>query len=77
MRLKQEQMYDLKLISPTTAEKLHSTGAIGPRQWPKLQGLITQADGAPSVAPDADKRPALAVSATADEFQDETEGGLT
>ena len=77
MRLKQEQMYDLKLISPTTAEKLHSAGAIGPRQWPKLQGLITQADGAPSVAPDADKRPALAVSATADEFQDETEGGLT
>ncbi|WP_323026645.1 DUF2800 domain-containing protein [Castellaniella sp.] len=73
MRLKVEQMYDLTLISPTTAEKLHKAGGIGPRQWPKLQALITQPDGKPSVAPEADKRPALVVQATADEFSDETE----
>lgn len=70
MRLKTEQMYDLTLISPTSAEKLHKAGGIGPRQWPKLQSLITQADGKPSVAPETDRRPALVMQATADEFAD-------
>jgi hypothetical protein len=70
MRLKAEQMYDFKLISPTTAEKLHKSGAIGPRQWPKLQSIITQSEGNPSVAPESDKRPALVIQATADEFDD-------
>lgn len=68
MRLKQEEMYDFKLISPTTAEKLHKAGTIGPRQWPKLVGLITQSEGSPSVAPESDKRPALVVKPVADEF---------
>ena len=72
MRMKLEEMYDLTLISPTAAEKLHKAGAIGPRQWPKLQGLITQPDGKPSVAPAADKRPALVIQATVDEFADVT-----
>lgn len=70
MRLKTEQIYDLSLISPTTAEKLHKTGNIGPRQWPKLQALITQPSGKPSVAPESDKRPALAVKPTVDDFDD-------
>lgn len=70
MRLKDADMYDFKLISPTSAEKLHKAGTIGPRQWPKLQGLMAQADGKPSVAPVSDKRPALVVSATVDDFQD-------
>lgn len=70
MRLKVEQMYDLSLISPTTAEKLHKAGDIGPRQWPKLQGFITQSDGKPSVAPESDKRPALVIQAAADDFAD-------
>lgn len=72
MRLKAEQMYDFKLISPTTAEKLHKSGAIGPRQWPKLQSIITQSEGNPSVAPESDKRPALVIQASADEFDDVT-----
>jgi len=58
-RLKLEEMYDLKLISPTTAEKLAKAGTIGPRQWPKAQALITQSEGKPSVAPESDPRPAL------------------
>lgn len=73
MRMKLEEMYDFSLISPTTAEKLHKAGTIGPRQWPKLQGLITQSEGKPSVAPESDKRPALVIQATADEFADVTE----
>ncbi len=69
MRLKVEQMYDFKLISPTTAEKLHKSGAIGPRQWPKVQEMIHQPDGKPSVAPVTDKRPALVIAPVADDFE--------
>lgn len=73
MRLKLEEMYDFTLISPTTAEKLHKAGTIGPRQWPRLQSLITQSEGKPSVAPATDKRPALVIQATADEFSNVAE----
>lgn len=69
MRIKHEQMYDYSVISPTSAEKLAKTGDIGPRQWPKLQALVTQSEGKPSVAPESDKRPALAITATEDEFE--------
>ena len=68
MRLKVEEMFDLKLISPTTAEKLAKAGTIGPRQWKKLQEQYAQSQGKPSVAPASDKRPALTVAATADDF---------
>lgn len=68
MRLKTEQMYDLKLISPTSAEKLAKAGDIGPRQWKKLQALYAQNEGKPSVAPEADGRPAISVAASADDF---------
>lgn len=62
MRLKTDQMYDLKLISPTTAEKLKKENVIGVRQWSKVETLITRADGKPTVVPESDKRPALIVS---------------
>ena len=67
MRLKHDQIYDYSVVSPTSAEKLFKAGALGERQWPKLQSLITQTEGKPSVAPEDDKRPALVISA--DEFQ--------
>lgn len=70
MRLKVEQMYDLSLISPTTTEALHKSGAIGTRQWPKLQALITQNDGKPTVAAGSDKRAAIVVAPTVDDFED-------
>lgn len=68
MRLPVEKAYNLKLISPPQAEKLHKAGDIGPRQWPKLQALITQGEGKPHVAPESDPRPAITVAATADDF---------
>ena len=68
MRLRIEEMYDLSLISPTAAERLVKSEVIGPRQWTKLESLITQSDGKPSVAPATDKRPAIAVAAVASEF---------
>lgn len=72
MRLKESEMYDWTLISPTTAEKLAKAKTIGPKQWPKLQGLIRQSDGKPHVAPESDPRPALVVTPVADEFSDVT-----
>jgi hypothetical protein len=69
MRLRVDEMYDLSLISPTTAEKLAKNGTIGPRQWPKLGDLIVQSGGKPSVAPESDKRPPLN---PADDFADLT-----
>lgn len=68
MRLKVEEMFDLKLISPTTAEKLHKAGKIGPRQWPKVEAAITRADGKPVLAPESDRRPALEIKPVADGF---------
>lgn len=58
MRLKTEDMYDLTLISPTSAEKLTKAKAgekpaLGPRQWAKLQKLIGRSDPKPSVKPAA------------------------
>jgi hypothetical protein len=67
-RLPVEKAYDLKLISPTSAEKLAKAGEIGPRQWAKVIPLIVQKDGAPSVAPAADSRPAITVQPVADAF---------
>lgn len=72
MRVKHDQMYDYKLASPTSIEKLAKAGAVGPRQWTRIQTLITQSEGQPSVAPESDKRPALVTSATVSDFDDVT-----
>ena len=72
MRLKEAEMYDFKLISPTTAEKLAKAGTIGPRQWPKVLEMITQSEGKAHVAPLSDSRPALVVTPVVDDFTDVT-----
>lgn len=72
MRIKHDQMYDYKLASPTSIEKLVKADEIGPRQWTKIQALITQSEGTPSVAPESDKRPALVPSADVSDFDDVT-----
>jgi hypothetical protein len=71
-RLTIEQAYDLKLISPTSAEKLKKSGVIGDRQWSRVQDLITQSDGKPHVAPASDPRPALEIVPVVAEFADLT-----
>lgn len=72
MRVRHEYMYDYKLASPTSIEKLALSEEIGPRQWTKIKGLITQSEGQPSVAPESDKRPALVPSADVSDFDDVT-----
>lgn len=64
-RLKVDEMFDQKLISPTKAEKLLKDR---PRVWKKLAELVTRSEGQPSVAPESDKRPALDLAAGAEDF---------
>lgn len=56
-KLKEDERYCFKLISPTQAEKLYKAGRIGERQWPKLAPLITRSDPKPTVVPQNDERP--------------------
>lgn len=71
MRVKVDDMYDRKLISPTTAEKLHKAEKLGKTQWDKLQSLITKSVGSPTVVPASDNRPAIQLDAN--EFNDLTQ----
>lgn len=72
MRIKVDLMYDKKIISPTSAERLAKTDKIGSTQWGKLQDLIVKPQGSPTIAKADDKRPAIALTVTADEFDDLT-----
>lgn len=79
LRLKLDEMYSFSLISPTEAEKrtqpwidahgFQHPPAIGPRQWKKVAPLITQPEGSLSVAPASDKRPAVEVRISTDDFE--------
>lgn len=59
MRLKKDEMYNFKLISPAQAEKLLKKET--PRRWSKIESLIIRPDGKPTLVPASDPRPALAI----------------
>lgn len=59
MRVKNDDIYEQKIISPTKAEKLVKDGRIGPRQWNTILQHVTQAEGRPSVVSEDDPRPEL------------------
>lgn len=65
-KLKVDEMYSKKVISPTAAEKAL---ADKPKVWAKIQPLIKRADAPLHVAPATDKRPAVDVTPVADEFE--------
>ena len=70
MRLKQEEMYSFKLITPPAAEKLLKDS---PRRWARLKDLIVQSEGQPAMVEESDKRPPLASLPTqAGDFEDLT-----
>ena len=73
MKCKVDEMYDLKLISPTSAEKIFGEKGSAPsvKRWNKLNALITRKPGANSVAPADDPRPAIVINRAA-EFVDES-----
>lgn len=68
-RLRDDQVYDFKLISPTTAER---TFKGQPKRWASLQEQIVRGEGKPSVAPATDKRPEMVVKPVMDDFRDLT-----
>jgi Protein of unknown function (DUF2800) len=70
MRLKVDEMYDMKLISPTSAEKVLKSK---PKCWTRIKDQITQTRGGPSVAPESDKRPAMVITDVGDEMEDLTD----
>ncbi len=88
MRLKEDQLYDFSVKSPTQIAKLGPVfdkegrikpqkegtppPVIGPRQWPKVEALITRAPAKKHVAPLSDSRPALTVTQVVDDFSDVT-----
>ena len=74
MRLKEAEMYNRKLISPTDADKLLKKDS--PKRWQRIVPLIEQRVGSPSVAPMSDKREALTMTHVADEMEDLTDGLL-
>ena len=66
-RMRDDQVYDQKLISPTKAEKVFKEN---PKRWANLQEQIVRGEGKPSVAPATDKRPAMDVKSVLDDFRD-------
>jgi len=65
-RLRDDEMYVQKLISPTAAEKLLTDT---PKRLKRAMDLTTRSEGKPSVAPAADRRPEVAVANLAEEFR--------
>lgn len=72
-RYKDADVFSMKLISPTQAEKLIKKEK--PRRWTKVEALITRADGKPTVAPESDPRPALNINPVND-FDDVSDDAL-
>jgi len=62
-----KEIYDFKIITPPTVEKLVKAKKITKDAWDTLQVMISQSEGKPSVAPVSDKRPAISLNA-ADDF---------
>lgn len=76
MKLKREEMYSWKLISPTQAEKLFGKGGLvdSPRRWGRLEALIAErGEGSIHVAPEDDPRPAY-VPANTEDFDNHDDG---
>lgn len=63
MRVKKDDRFNVKLVSPTQAETV-----VGKRQRSKLDALIFKKPGKPTLVPDEDPRPAIA--SVVDDFDD-------
>lgn len=70
MRIKKDEMYNLKLISPTQAEKTPSINT--KRKWCKITEHITRSEPAPAIVHESDPRPAIVIEQADAEFDDLT-----
>lgn len=71
-RMKKDDMYKYTLITPSVAEK--KLKKEHPSRWEELAALVSQSEGALSVAPVEDPRPEAVLAAATDGFHDETAG---
>lgn len=80
-------VYERSVISPTTAAKLATSKkakkgeqplppVIDPDNWTKLQELIIQAEGQPTIVLETDPRPALSMTAGFDDVPDQPNSDL-
>lgn len=58
-----DEVYVKKLVTPTQAERLAKKAVLDKDTWKKVQEHITQPDGAPTIAPESDSRPAVKTAA--------------
>lgn len=70
MRLRSEQMYNYKIISPTDAEKMFKQGTLGQRRWDRLREVITRSESKLLLVPNSDKRDAVDVITDLDLLDD-------
>jgi hypothetical protein len=63
-RLSADEMYEMKLITPTKAEKTLSN-----IRWQRIEHLVTRKPGAKQVVPESDKRPAVIPGTVEAEFE--------
>ena len=73
MKLKVDEMYNMKLITPTAAKKLLKDS---PKRLDRITSLITQAEGSATVAPVSDPRPTYEIKSVANAFIDATGSDL-
>lgn len=71
MRLKMDQMYEFKLVSPTKVDTLIKDGAIGKKQAAEVTKLIHRPPGKLVTAVTSDKRPAVEVESEDNMFNNE------
>lgn len=74
MRVSTDQRYIQKIISPKQAERLLKKDR--PRQWLKMETLMTRAEGKPTLVPESDPRPAWTISPLNDFDNTEAEESL-
>ena len=60
-----DEIYTKKLVTPTQAERLVKKAVLDKDIWKKVQEHITQPEGAPTIVPESDNRPAVMTSADA------------
>ncbi|HGJ5876998.1 MAG TPA: DUF2800 domain-containing protein [Arsenophonus sp.] len=75
-KLKQEQIYNQKIIRPHPPQTEKLLKKDKPSRWAKLEAIIQRTDGKPVITPEADPRPALIINHLND-FDNVTEASLT
>lgn len=62
------EIHTMNVISPTEAEKRIKKLRGGAKKWSEMEHLVVRSEGKPSVAPVSDKRPAVTLAASAEDF---------